>query len=175
MFSCVDVQLCPTLCDPMDCSMPGFPVLHHLPEFGQTHVCWVGDAIQPCCLSSCPESFPASGSFPISQLFTSDSQSIGASASVLPVNIPGWFPLGLTSLISLLSKGFSSLLQHHSLKASIILLCCPSTKTPVWGAVTLTLDQKIALCVHPTRKGIISPPVSFALPIPGVWETQLFF
>ena len=126
-------------------------------------------------LSSCPQSFPASGYFPISQLFTSDSQSIGASASVLPVNIQGWFPLGLTGLISLQSKGFSSLLQHHSLKASIILLCCPSTKTPVWGVVTFSLAQKIALYVHPTRKGIISPPVSFALPIPGVWETQLFF
>ena len=127
-------------------------------------------------LSSCPQSFPASGSFPVSQLFTSDSQSIGAStsASVLPVNSQGWFPLGLTGLI-LLSKGLSSLLQHHSLKASIILLCCPTTKMPVWGAVTLTLDQKIALYVHPTRNGIISPPVSFALPIPGVWETQLFF
>ena len=40
-------QLCPTLCDPMDCSLPGFPVLHHLPELAQTHVHWVGDAIQP--------------------------------------------------------------------------------------------------------------------------------
>ena len=40
-------KLCPTLCDPMDCSMPGFPVLYYLPEFAQTHVHWVGDAIQP--------------------------------------------------------------------------------------------------------------------------------
>ena len=39
--------MCPTLCDPMDCSTQGFPVLHHLPEFAQTHVCWVSDAIQP--------------------------------------------------------------------------------------------------------------------------------
>ena len=56
-----------------------------------------------------PQSFPASGSFPVSWLFASDSQSIGvsASASVLPVNIQGWFPLGLTGLISLLSKGLS--------------------------------------------------------------------
>ena len=43
---CLVAQLCPTLCDPMDCSMPGLPVLHHLPEFAQTHVHWVGDAIQ---------------------------------------------------------------------------------------------------------------------------------
>ena len=60
--------------------------------------------------SSCPQSFRASGSFPMSLLFASGGQSIGASASVLPVNIQGWLPLGLTGLISLLSKGFKSLL-----------------------------------------------------------------
>ena len=64
--------------------------------------------------------FLASESFPMSQLFTLGGQSIGASASVLPVNNQGWFPLGLTCLISLLSKGLSSLLQHHSSKASIL-------------------------------------------------------
>ena len=60
--------------------------------------------------SSCPWSFPASGSFPMSQCFASGGQSIGASASasVLPMNIQGWFPLGSTSLISLQSKGFSN-------------------------------------------------------------------
>ena len=59
--------------------------------------------------SSCSQSFPASGSFPMSQLFPSGGQSIGAStsASVLPVNIQGWFSLGLSSLISLLPKGLS--------------------------------------------------------------------
>ena len=57
--------------------------------------------------SSCLQSFPASGSFPMSRIFASGGQIIGASASVLPVNIQGWFPLGLTSLISLLSKGLS--------------------------------------------------------------------
>ena len=72
--------------------------------------------------SSCLQSFPASGSFPKSQLFASGGPSIGASAStsVLPMNIQGWFPLGLTGLISLLSKRLSSLLQHHSLKASVL-------------------------------------------------------
>ena len=55
--------------------------------------------------SSCPQSFPASGSFPMSQLFTSGGQSIGASVSSLPMDIQGWFPLGLTGLISLQSKG----------------------------------------------------------------------
>ena len=57
--------------------------------------------------SSCPQSFLASGSFAMSQHFASGSQSIGASASVLPMNIQGWFSLRLTDLISLLSKGLS--------------------------------------------------------------------
>ena len=63
-----------------------------------------------CCAPSsqpCSQSFPASGSFPMSHLFTSGGQSIGASASLLPMSIQGWFPLGLTGSISLLSKGLS--------------------------------------------------------------------
>ena len=69
--------------------------------------------------SSCLQSFPASGSFPMSQLFSSGGQSIGvsATASVLPMNIQDWFPLGWTGWISLQAKG---LLQHHSSKASIL-------------------------------------------------------
>ena len=100
--SCCSVaKSCPTLCDPMDCSTPGSSVLHHRPEFAQTHVYWVSDAyvtvsssVTP--FSSCLQSFPASGSFPASRLFASGSQSIGASASasVLPMSIQGWFPLG---------------------------------------------------------------------------------
>ena len=75
--------------------------------------------------SSCPQSFPASEFFPMSWLFTSGDQSIGApaSASVLPVNIQGWFPWGLTGMISLLSKGLSKVIfLHHSLKASVLWL-----------------------------------------------------
>ena len=124
---CSVTQLCLTLCHPMACSTPGSPVLHHLPEFAQTCVHWVGDAIQPSHpLSSpsppCLQSFPASGSFPMSQFFSSGGQIIGASAtpSVLPMNIQGLFPLGLTGLISLQSKGLSSLLRHHSSKASVL-------------------------------------------------------
>ena len=72
--------------------------------------------------SSCFQSFPASGSFPMSQLFASGDQSITASAlaSVLPMNIQDWFPLGLTGLISLLSKSLSVLLQHQNSKPSIL-------------------------------------------------------
>ena len=66
--------------------------------------------------SSCLQSFPAPGTFQMSQFFTLGGQSIGvsASASVLPMNIQDWFPLGWTGWISLLSKGLKSLLQHHS-------------------------------------------------------------
>ena len=63
--------------------------------------------------------FLSSGAFPMSQLFTSGGQSIGASASGLPLSIQGWFTLGLTGLISLLSKGLSRVFQHHCSKASI--------------------------------------------------------
>ena len=76
--------------------------------------------------SSCLQYFPASGSFPMSQLFVSGGQSIGISAlaSILPMNIQDWFPLGWISWISLQSKGrtLKSLLQHHSSKASILWL-----------------------------------------------------
>ena len=113
----------------MDCSTPGLPVLHYFLELAHSHVHGVSDAVHPTISSSVIpfssrlQSFPASGTFPMSQLFTSDDQNTGASASAsaLPTSIQGWFPLGLTGLISLLSKGlFNSLLQHHSLKASIL-------------------------------------------------------
>ena len=73
--------------------------------------------------SSCPQSFPALGSFQISHFFALGGQSIGvsASASVHPMNIQDWFPLGWLGWISLLSKGpLKSLLHHHSSKASIL-------------------------------------------------------
>ena len=105
---CLVTKSCLILHDPMD--WPGFPVLHHLPE----HVHWISDTVQPShpllCSSFHLQSFPASGSSPVSQLFTSGGQSFGssASASVLPLSIQSWFPLGLTGgLIFLLSKGLS--------------------------------------------------------------------
>ena len=121
-YCCSIAQSCPTLCHPMDCSKPGFPVLHYLPELAQTHVCWVDDATEPSHpvtpFSSCLQSFPASGSFPMSQLFASGGQSIGASAlaSVLPMNIQGIFPLGLTGLISLQSKGLSRVFSNTTVQ-----------------------------------------------------------
>ena len=132
---------------PMDCSTPGFPVLHHLPQFAQTHVHWVGDAIQSSHpvipFSSCLQSFPESGSFPMSWLFLSGGQSIGASASVLPMNIQGWFPLGLTGFISFQSK---SLLKHHNSKAPILL--CSAFFMVQLSHLYMTNRKIIALTRH---------------------------
>ena len=100
-------------CDPMDCSTPDFPVLHHLLELTQTHVHWVSHAIQPSCPrlspSPPPSNYPEFMSFLMSCLFTSGGLSIGtsASASVLSMNIQDWFPLGWISWISLQSKRLS--------------------------------------------------------------------
>ena len=122
-FSSV-AQLFLTLCNPMNHSTPGLPVHHQLPELTQTHVHWVSDAIQLShhLSSPSPPTFKPSqpsGSFPISQFFTSGGQSIGvsASASVLPMNTQDWSPLGWTSWISLHSKGlsrvFNTTVQKH--------------------------------------------------------------
>ena len=110
-YCCSAAKSCLTLWDPMDCRTPGFPVLHRLLKFVQTQAHWDAcyPAISPSVDSffSCPQSFPASGSFPVSWHFISGGQSVGtsASASVLPMNMQDWFPLGLTGLISLSSKG----------------------------------------------------------------------
>ena len=104
---CSVAQLCPTICNPMDCSTPGLPVHNHLPRAcSNTHPLsrWCHPTISSSVVSfsSRLQSFPASGSFQMSQFFASGGQSIGvsASASVLPINIPGWFPLRWTGLIS---------------------------------------------------------------------------
>ena len=95
----------------MDCSTPHFPVHHQLPEFVQTM--FIKLVLSSNHLILCHplilllSIFPASGSFPMSHFFISCGQSIGASASILPMNIQDWFPLGLTGWISLQSKGLS--------------------------------------------------------------------
>ena len=110
----------------MNCSTPGFPVLNYLPECVQTHVHWVRPSnhfiLSPPSLLALNLSQNQAGSFPINQLFISGDQSTGALASVLPMNIHGWFPLALTGLISLLSKGLSRVFssKHHNSKASIL-------------------------------------------------------
>ena len=131
---CSITVFCLTLCSPIDCSMPGFPVPYYLLEFAQIHIRWVDDPIQPfhplvTLFSSCLQSFSASGSFPVSQLFSSDGQNIWASL-VLPMNTRGFVPLGLTGLISLLSKGLSrvfssTIVQKHQFLAS---------QPPLWSS-----------------------------------------
>ena len=108
------------LCDPLDCSKPSFPVLHQLPELAQTHIHWVSDAIQPShpLLSPSAPAFNLSQHQGLFQFFTSGGQSTGASASasVLPVNIQDWFPLGLIDLISLQSKGLSRVFSNTTVQ-----------------------------------------------------------
>ena len=133
--SSVQSLSCVQLCDPMDCSTPGLPVHHQLLEFTQTHVHWVNDAIQPSHPLS-PPSPPAFNlsqheSFLVSWLFTSGGQSIGvsASASVLPVNIQDWFPLGLTGLISLQSKGLSRVFSNTIVQKHQFFSAQPSSQS----------------------------------------------
>ena len=119
-FSSV-TQSCPTLCDPMNRSTPGLPVYHQLPEFTQTHVHRVSDAIQPShplSFSSCPQSLPALRSFPMSHLFPSGGQSAGVStlASFLPKNTQDRSPLEWTGWISLQSKGLSRVFSNTTVQ-----------------------------------------------------------
>ena len=127
-FSLV-AQSCLILYDPMDCSTPGFPVHHQLPEllklmsFEAVMPSKHSSSIVP--FSSCFQYFPASGSFTVSQFFTSGGQSLGASASasVLPMNIQDWFPLGWTGWISLQSEGLSRVFstpQFKSIDSSVL-------------------------------------------------------
>ena len=117
-FSSV-TQSCPTLCNPMDCSMLGLPVHHQLPELAQTHVHHFSDAIQP----SHPLLSPSLPVFSLAQhqgfffrvsYLHQVAQSIGASASasVFPMNTEGWFLLGMTGWISLQSKGLSRVFSN---------------------------------------------------------------
>ena len=111
-----------TLCNPVDCSTPGLPVHHQLPEFTQAHVI---ASVMPSShlilchhFTSCLWSFLASGSFRMSQFFASGGQSFGVSAlaSVLPMNIQDWFPLGWTAWISLQSKEFSRVFSNTTVQ-----------------------------------------------------------
>ena len=128
LCSCTKVQFnsvtqsCLTLCDPMDCSMPGFPVHHQLPELAQTHVHWFGDAIQPSHPLSSPS--PAFNHLHHQGLFQWVSSfhqvakvlEFQLQPSVLPMNIQDWFPLGLTGWISLQSKGHSSIFSNTTIQ-----------------------------------------------------------
>ena len=118
-------QWCLTFWDPMDCRTPGFPIHHQLPELAQTHVHWVSDAIKTISssvvlFSSCLQSFPASVSFPMSWLFASGGQSIELQHQSFPWIFRtdflwiDWFDL------LAVQGNLKSLIQHHTLKASIL-------------------------------------------------------
>ena len=140
-----------TVCDPMDCSRPGLPVHHQLPELAQTHVHRFSDAIQP----SHPLSSPSPPAFNLSQLsglfqwvysLHQNIQSIGDSASalVLPMNSQDWFPLGLTGLISLKSKGLSRVFPNTTVQKHQFF----STLLSLWSTShihTWLLEKTIAL------------------------------
>ena len=101
---------------------------------------------------SCLQSFPGSGFFPMSWLFTSGGQSTAVSASVFPKNIQGWFPLGLTSLISLLSKGLSRVFSRHA----------------VWKQESFSMDK-----TYPLEKGMANHFSILALRTPWtVWKVR---
>ena len=152
MLCCSVAKLCLTLCDPMDCSPPSFPVLHHLPELAQTCVHWVGDAIQSSCplLSSSPLAF---------NLFSNE--------SALHIWLPKYWSFSFTinlsnkfsGLISfridwfdlLAIKGtLKSLLQHHSSKASV--LQCSAFFLVQLSHLYMTAGKTIALTI-PTFVG----------------------
>ena len=135
-FSSV-TQSCPTLCDPMNRSTPGLPVHHHLPEFTETHVHRVGDAIQPSIsssvgpFSSCPQSLPESEYFPMIQLFPWGGQNTGVSAlvSFLPKNTQGWSPSEWTGCISLQSKGLSRVFSNTTVQKHQFFSAQPSSQS----------------------------------------------
>ena len=119
---CSVAQLCPTLFNPIDSSTPGFPLVHYLPEFAQTHVHWVNDVCHP------PLLLPSI--FPIISVFSNESAlpirwpkywSFDFSTS-LPMNIQSWFPLELTALISLLSMGLSRVFSSTTIQKQQFLL-----------------------------------------------------
>ena len=118
------VQSWPKLCNPVDCSTPGFPVHHQLPPKVYSNSCPLSWWCHPTISSSvvpfsfCLQSFPPSGSFQMSQLFASGGQSIGvsASASVLPMSVQDRFPLGWTGWISLKSKGLSRVFSNTTVQ-----------------------------------------------------------
>ena len=127
---CAVTKSCLILCNPMDYSTPGFPVLHCLPEFTQTHVHWVDDAIQlyhPL-LPPPPPAFNLAQHQCLFQWVGSSHQvaKVSTSASVPPVNIQGWFPLGFTGLISLQLKQLSRVISNTTFQKHQFFITQPS-------------------------------------------------
>ena len=148
----------------MNCSTPSLPVHHQLRsslKLTRPSSQWCHPAISSSVVpfSSCPQSLPSAESFPMSQLFTWGGQSIGVSAlaSFLSKNTQDWSPSKWTGWISLQSKGLSSLLQHHSSKASI--LWCSVFFTAQLSHPHMTTGKTIAL----TRRTFVAKVMSLLL------------
>ena len=153
----------------MDCSMPGFSVLHHLLELAQTHVYWVSDAIQPSCplvvpFSSCLQSFPASGSFLRSWVFSNElalhirwPKYWSFSLSISPSNeYSGLIAFAMDWLDLLAVQGtLKRLLQHHSSKASI--LQCSAFFMVQLSHPYMTTEETIALTRRTFVGKVMSP------------------
>ena len=165
---CQVTQSCPTLCDPMDCSMPGCLVLHHLPELAQTHVRWVGDAIQPSHPLSSP-SPPArnllwhQGLFKESILHIRWPNYWNFNFNISPSNdYSGLISIRIEWFDLLMSKGtLHECLQHLSLRASILqalsLLYSP----------TVTSVQTTGTIIALTLRTSVSKLMSLLLHSPG--------
>ena len=146
-------QSCPILCDPMDCSTPGFPVRHHLPELAQTHVRWVGDVIQPSHPSLTPLLLPSI--FPSIRVFSNESvlhirwsKYWSFSFSISPSNeYSGLISFRIDWFDCLAVQGtLKSLLQHHSSKTSI--LWCSVFFMVQLSYPYMTTGKTIALTIH---------------------------
>ena len=141
---CSVAKLCPILCKPMDSSMPGSPVLHCLSECSNSCPlslwCYLTISSSAVPFSFCLQSFPASRSFLISQLFTSSGQMIGASASAsdLPMAIQCWSPLGLAGLIFLQSKRLSRVFSSTTVRKH---QGCDPWRGP-WSIASISLDHR---------------------------------
>ena len=159
---------CLTLHNPMKCSTPGFPVLHYLSEFAQTHVHWIRDTIQPSHLLSSPSLllsiFPSIRVFSKSQLFPSGGQCIvaSASASVLPRNIQSSLLLGLTGLIPLLSKGLSRVFssttvqKHQSFNTQFFMVQLSHSSIPAGKTIVIqTFVSKVTSLLFNTLSRLV--------------------
>ena len=147
---CSVTQSCPTLCDPMDCNMPGSPVLHYLPEFAQIHIHWVSDAIQPSHPLSPPSHLPSN--FPSIRVFPNESD--------LGIRWPKYWNFSISlyneysRLISFridwldleVQGNLKSLLQHHISKASI--LFCSAFCIVQLSHLYMTTGKTIALTLR---------------------------
>ena len=163
---CSDAKSWPTLCDPMDCGMPGLPVFHYLPEFAQTHGHWAGDPIQPPHPLSSPS--PPAFSFSHHQgfFFCFSNESVlcimwpkdwSFSFSISPSSeYSGMIPLGLTSLISLLFKELSGVFSNITVQKHQFFSAQPSLQSNSPIHIWLLEKKNIVLTIWTFARKVMS-------------------